>query len=96
MTSVAAVCANLDRMGAFGLARRIAGKYGVSLADMLGDSHRPTSVAARHELWMVIQHTLGLSFPEVGAIFNRDHTTVIAGVRKCEVRLQSAYGEVGS
>lgn len=86
------VCKNLDRVGALGVARRIARKYGVSLAEMLGDdSHHRTASAARHELWTVMRHTLDLSYEEVGDVVGRHHSTVMTGVRKCERALEEQY-----
>lgn len=91
MTDVDAVIANLRRLGALDLAGRIANKYRVHRDQMLGDDRHKSPTAARHELWMVLRHTLALSFPELGIAFQRDHSSVVSGVHKCERALEAAH-----
>lgn len=55
---------------------RIAVWHGVGLKDVLGKDRRPTPVAARRDVAIYFRHT-GKSFPEIGRILQRDHTTVL-------------------
>ncbi len=55
--------------------------HGVPRDLVLGRS-RPKSVAfARNRLYAELSRT-GLSYPEIGSLLDRDHTTVMAGVRR--------------
>jgi chromosomal replication initiation ATPase DnaA len=56
-------------------------QHGCTVIDIYSLTRRPSIVAARHEaMWSARQ--LGLSYPEIGDIFGKDHTTVISAVRK--------------
>jgi hypothetical protein len=69
---------------------RIADRYGVLLTEVLFGKRvpRPTqNVAhARHELWTVTMDTFGYSYPETGALFGFDHTTIMSGRQEYEAR----------
>lgn len=57
-------------------------ELGFSYAELVGPSQKRDLALARQILWVEIRDTFGKSFPEIGAIFNRDHTTVLYGYRK--------------
>jgi chromosomal replication initiation ATPase DnaA len=57
----------------------------VSRADVMSHTIRyrwPT--VARRMAWYVARQTTTLSYPEIARYFNRDHTTVMTGVRVIE------------
>lgn len=57
-------------------------KHGVLQREVLGRSRQVHIVAARYEaMALTYQHTQA-SMPKVGRHFNRDHTTVLHGLRK--------------
>ena len=61
---------------------RICQLNGVTL-DQVASQDRHASVArARHQLIAYLRVTTALSLPEIGAIMDRDHTTVLSSVRK--------------
>lgn len=66
---------------------RIAGEVsevsGVSIDEMKGRSRNKHTVSAR-QLCYWQGRKAGLSLPEIGRFFNRDHTTVLSGIRKLE------------
>lgn len=67
----------------------VAEKTGVTPKQILGSSRKRNIVRARQlAMWGARQH--GVSFPEIGRFFNRDHTTVIHGVKMVE-NLIEAY-----
>lgn len=47
-------------------------------------SQRRRVVAARHAVCAVMRNDLHMSYPDIGAALDRDHTTVIASVRRCD------------
>ena len=55
---------------------------GVTLEDVLGHSRHKNVVIARHALMALVREETNLSYPQIGEIFNRDHTTIIAAVKK--------------
>lgn len=75
----------MDHLRACGLlhvACEIANEHGVTIEAMLGPARHKTVAAARHAL-MCNLRIRGYSYPEIGRLVGRDHTTVIAAVRKC-------------
>lgn len=68
----------------------VAKRHGLPLACILGARRtRPVSIA-RHEAYWEIKTTFGLSYPRLGVIFGRDHTSIMHGVRKHEERMGMA------
>lgn len=55
-------------------------KYAVDVSDILGDSRSPRIVQVRWLTWHVMQAS-GMSLPEIGKHFGRDHTTILHGLR---------------
>lgn len=59
----------------------VAAAHKVSTADLLGPRRfRPLAIA-RREAMIRIRQELGYSFPRIGQIFDRDHTSIIWNVR---------------
>lgn len=54
--------------------------YGVRKSDILGTSRSRELVQARREIWKHLREQ-GWSYPRIGRAFNRDHTTILHGVR---------------
>jgi chromosomal replication initiator protein len=59
--------------------------YKITFEDMMSGSRKRTIVLPRMVLMYKLYQT-GFTLTEVGAIFNRDHTTVINAVRKIEAQ----------
>jgi hypothetical protein len=62
------------------LVKRIASAHDVTLDEMLGTSHVAGHVHARHALWAALYARGHWSYPRLGKLFGRDHSTVLAGV----------------
>lgn len=88
----AVIEARLARLGLLEWARRYVAPYNVTLADVLGRRRTATVSKARQRLLAVIRWTLGLSYPEIGILFDLDHSTVIAAVRNVERDLAAEHG----
>ena len=58
----------------------------IPLDVLLGPCREAWVVHARQGLMWVLRHRLGLSYPEIGRVMRRDHTTAIHGVRAEERR----------
>ena len=58
---------------------RICRERHTTLAAAFASRRTPTAVAARGECWGLMR-TLGFSYPEIGTLWGRDHSTVFACV----------------
>jgi hypothetical protein len=56
--------------------------YAVTVEGIMGQSRQQYYVVARHIAMYNLRKTLGLSFPAIGRIFGRDHTTIIHACNK--------------
>jgi chromosomal replication initiator protein len=64
-------------------ALRLAAHYhDLSVRDLLGDSKRKSICEARFAAWLGVREAMGLSYPELGAMFGRDHTTIMQGCKR--------------
>lgn len=62
----------------------VANAHDIPTENLRGRSRRADIVRARHAaMYAVRQHT-DLSYPAIGRLFNRDHTTVIHAVTRIE------------
>lgn len=75
-----------DSTPAIELIKQVADKHGISVSDLKSESRNVHIVAIRHEaMALVYEKRPDLSLPQIGKIFGRDHTTVLAAVRKMGV-----------
>jgi hypothetical protein len=72
--------------------RAVARECGFALADILGPSRKKKLTLARQiGMWLALQ--TGLSFPVIGRMFNRDHTTVLHAKRKIDAYVRCQQQE---
>lgn len=63
-------------------------KTRVRVDDVLSRNRRKNIVATRyHAMWLVMTHCQRVSLPKIGRLFDRDHTTVIHGIRTHKLRI---------
>lgn len=62
--------------------------YGVTPAELLGDSRTPHLVRARWVLCWVWRKR-GMSYPEIGRQLGREHSTIFRNLRKMPVEIDS-------
>ena len=67
--------------------RECAGKHGVTVAEIDGPRRAAKIIRARHEAMWRARNETGLSFPSLGKLFYRDHTSVMWGIRQHEARM---------
>jgi chromosomal replication initiation ATPase DnaA len=63
-------------------AREICAKHGVTLADVKGCRRFRSFVLARREVWAYLREECHLSYPVIGRLTRKDHSTIIAGLRR--------------
>lgn len=61
----------------------VSGYFGVTLAEMTGPDRRRRIVTARHVAAWCLRRS-GFSFVDIGLALNRDHTTIMASVRRVD------------
>ena len=67
--------------------KNVARHYGTTPEDILSERRfKRTIIARQHAMWVLYNHST-LSLPEIGRALNRDHTTVLHGVRRHQERL---------
>lgn len=65
----------------------VAARRRLPVGDLLGPVNTFAFAHARHEAWWEIRRQTTHSYPVIGKIFGRDHTTVRAGCIAHEARL---------
>lgn len=71
--------------------------FGLEPKDLLSKSRSRPLTTARHVAMYLLRELTGLSLIKVGELFNRDHTTVLHGIRKIEALMPargSTYRQV--
>lgn len=62
--------------------RAVCDHYGISVIDMLSRRRRARTVLPRQLAMYIARHQTHHSLPEIGRMFDRDHTTVIWAINK--------------
>lgn len=66
---------------------KVARHYGLDLADMKSYSRDEHIANARNVAFYLVRRRLGMSYPEIGAVIGRHHTTIMSGVLRVEQAL---------
>lgn len=66
-------------------------KFGVKKSDLTGKSRVKEIANARHVAIFLIRDITEMSYPNIGKMFNRDHTTVIASEEAVRKKLQNDH-----
>lgn len=63
--------------------REVASKYGLSVVDIVSERRAKIIATARHEVCYRLRHETTWSLPRIGGFLGgRDHTTILASVRR--------------
>lgn len=84
-----ALSERIKSRGLLGLLRDVSSEFFVPMFEVLGRTRRPTPTKARHEVWRRLRDDYEFSFNEIAALFDRDHTTVMNGIRKARARIKA-------
>ena len=82
-------CDLIDRMkrrGLDGVLREISHDHFVPPHEVVGRTRRQTPTRARHAMWLRLRDDYNFSFNEIAALFDRDHTTIMSGIRTARKR----------
>lgn len=83
-----------QREGASRIIRIVSDVCKAPVNKMLSRSEEHRLVRARWLAMYIIRKRHGMSFPKIGGIFGRDHSTVVYAVRKAEECLEEAYYQI--
>jgi chromosomal replication initiator protein len=64
--------------------RLVADRFFMSVEEMMSASHKPRVVTARAVAMWVMRQAKGYSFPKIGRVFGRNHSTVLFACRQVE------------
>lgn len=67
----------------------VANHFGITTKDLLGKSQAREVARARHFAIFICRKNLQLAFTKIGQLFERDHSTIMSGVKKMEQRLEA-------
>ncbi len=67
----------------------VAKRYGVTVDDLTSKKKTDNIANARHVSIYIIRKMTSLSLKEIGKIFSRDHTTIMASISKVELNIQT-------
>lgn len=84
----------MQREGASRTVRIVSDVCKVPVNEMLSRSEKREPVRARWLAMYVIRKRYGMSFPKIGAIFDRDHSTVVYAMRKAETCLEESIYQI--
>lgn len=76
----AIIAAIKDRAAIRAIAKKVAAETGTRMPDIMGRSRLAYLCRIRELIWF-IAHQNGASLPQIGRVFNRDHTTILSGLR---------------
>ncbi len=65
---------------------KVTEKYGVSREELVGSKRNKEIANARHTCIYMVRNSTDMSLPNIGKLFNRDHTTVLSSVELIEKR----------
>ena len=63
---------------------RVCQARGVTREEVCGRCRTKNVARARHELWWELRRHPGMSYGEIARLFDRNHSTVMTGVRAVE------------
>lgn len=66
------------------IAAAVARHFAISLAALMSESRAAPVSLARHVAWALARDLHGFSTGRLARVFDRDHTTIIAGVRRID------------
>lgn len=69
---------------------QVADRHGITREQLMSRSHCRRYARPRQEAYWILRRETGLSFPVIGRLFERDHTTILFGYRAYEARLAEA------
>jgi chromosomal replication initiator protein len=78
------------RPGSRGILEDVASQWGISVNELVGEGRAKRFALPRHEAMYRLRETGRYSFPQIAAIFGRDHTSVMHGVKRHKQRLAEA------
>lgn len=75
-----------------GIAERVAVRYGYDLAELRGPSRKQDRVTVRRAIACLLRQE-GFSLPVIALVLNRDHATILHGLRRIEEATEAGFAD---
>lgn len=76
------------------IAEQMCRKHGVTVAEILSPRREQRLSVIRQEIWYRLARETTMSLPQIGKRFNRDHTSILHGIRVHARRLREGHSSV--
>lgn len=76
------------------IAEQMCRKHGVTVAEILSPRREQRLSVIRQEIWYRLARETTMSLPQIGKRFNRDHTSILHGIRVHARRLMDRNSQV--
>lgn len=73
------------------VALRVCKAHGITMDELCSDQRHKKLVLARHEAMLAMSEETALSVTQIGRILNRDHTSVLHGVRSLKKKIANGH-----
>lgn len=70
----------MDRRRAESIVNRLSLKYGIPVIEIMSRTRQEAAVRMRQIAWYMLHKIYNMSSTTIGAIFGRDHTTILHGI----------------
>lgn len=82
----------LRAAGLWHVVEYVAARHAVTIEELLGEQRTTRIADARRDLYVVLAHTIALSYKEIGRLLGRCHSTVMAAMHAHEERMAREAG----
>ena len=76
------------------IVHKIMEDYDLNVEELRGDQRTKQVTEPRWVMWKLIRKNSGLSYGEIGRLFNKDHSTVMNGIKKAPQDIVDEYQKI--
>ena len=74
--------------------QKIISDYGLTLEEIKGNQRTKQVTEPRWVMWKLIRKNSGMSYGEIGRLFNKDHSTILNGIKKAPQDIVDTYQKI--
>ena len=76
------------------IVHKIMEDYDLNVEELRGDQRTKQVTEPRWVMWKLIRKNSGLSYGEIGRLFNKDHSTIMNGIKKAPQDIVDVYQKI--